>query len=178
MEVKRPVEPNPETEDRRREPSAVDARRNGYRNTRIEPRHGCVVGKTTAFLERSEPNSTVVGASVDIGNKLVGAMSILLTLFRSNVCWAKPNHAFFYCQHSFAFFFRPTIAVCRIDRRQTPRAAVQMTDQDSLQLSDVCKKALLLSYFFLAAHLRTSVDASTTRQRNRCDGIADRLSDS
>lgn len=95
MEVKRPVEPNPATACRRREPSADDARRNGYRNTRIERRHGCVVGTTTAFLERSGPDSTVISASVDIRNKLVGAMSILLTLFRSNVCWAKPNHAFF-----------------------------------------------------------------------------------
>lgn len=107
MEVKRPVEPNPATACRRREPSADDARRNGYRNTRIEQRHGCVVGTTTAFLERSGPDSTVVSASVDIRNKLVGVMSILLTLFRSNVCWAKPNHAFFYCQHSFAIFFYP-----------------------------------------------------------------------
>ncbi len=107
MEVKRPVEPNPATACRRREPSADDARRNGYRNTRIERRHGCVVGTTTAFLERSGPDSTVISASVDIRNKLVGAMSILLTLFRSNVCWAKPNHAFFYCQHSFAIFFCP-----------------------------------------------------------------------
>jgi len=99
-------------------------------------------------LERSEPDSTVVGASVGIGNKLVGAMSILLTLFRSNVCWAKPNHAFFYCQHSFAFFFWRTIAVCRIDGHQTPRAAVQMADEDTRQLSNFCKKALLLCCFF------------------------------
>ncbi|WP_254460829.1 hypothetical protein [Xanthomonas sacchari] len=25
---------------------------------------------------------------------------------RSNVCWAKPNHGFFYCQHFRAIFFR------------------------------------------------------------------------
>ncbi|MET0548581.1 MAG: hypothetical protein ABW002_04830 [Xanthomonas sp.] len=24
---------------------------------------------------------------------------------RSNVCWAKPNHGFFYCQHFCAIFF-------------------------------------------------------------------------
>ncbi|WP_237707367.1 hypothetical protein [Xanthomonas oryzae] len=61
----------------------------------------------------------MVGASVDIRNKLVGAMSILLTLFSSNVCWAKPNHAFFYCQHSFAFFFS----------QASPRAASRAAKQ-------------------------------------------------
>ncbi len=123
MEVKRPVEANPATACRRREPSAGNARRDGYRNTRIEQRRGCVIGATAAFSERSGPNSTVDSASVDIGNKRVGLMSILLTLFRSNVCWAKPNHAFFYCQHSFAFFFSTP-------RRDAPRRAGPKTPCD------------------------------------------------
>ncbi|CAP50629.1 hypothetical protein XCCB100_1279 [Xanthomonas campestris pv. campestris] len=71
------------------------------------------------FLERSEPDSTVDGASVDIWNKRVGLMSILLTLFRSNVCWAKPNHAFFYCQHSFANIFQSGVATRRQAATQT-----------------------------------------------------------
>lgn len=33
-------------------------------------------------------------------------MSIRFTRLRSNVCWAKPNHAFFYCQQFCAIFFR------------------------------------------------------------------------
>ncbi|MGD6598904.1 hypothetical protein VWX76_13515 [Xanthomonas citri pv. citri] len=44
---------------------------------------------------------------MDIRNKLVGVMSILLTLFRSNVCWAKPNHAFFTVNTLLQFFFHP-----------------------------------------------------------------------
>lgn len=113
-------------------PSADDARRNGYRNTRIERRHGCVVGTTTAFLERSGPDSTVVSASVDIRNKLVGVMSILLTLFRSNVCWAKPNHAFFYCQHSFAIFFHPPSLRAMSAPANRPRAGVPVQPRSAL----------------------------------------------
>ncbi|WP_369943719.1 hypothetical protein [Xanthomonas medicagonis] len=33
-------------------------------------------------------------------------MSIRFTRLRSNVCWAKPNHAFFYCQQVSAIFFQ------------------------------------------------------------------------
>lgn len=150
MEVKRPVEPNPATACRRREPSADDARRNGYRNTRIERRHGCVVGTTTAFLERSGPDSTVISASVDIRNKLVGAMSILLTLFRSNVCWAKPNHAFFYCQHSFAIFFLPTIAACHVHASQSPRVCTYSSKREARSPNSVFKKALLFRCFFVS----------------------------
>ncbi|KLD69971.1 hypothetical protein Y887_14105 [Xanthomonas pisi DSM 18956] len=81
-----------------------------------------MVETTTAFLERSGPDSTFERTSVDVLNKRVGSMSILLTLFRSNVCWAKPNHAFFYCQHSFAIFFQSTIAIFSIEVRQVHRA--------------------------------------------------------
>lgn len=153
MEVKRPVEPNPATACRRRGPSADDARRNGYRNTRIERRHGCVVGTTTAFLERSGPDSTVVSASVDIRNKLVGVMSILLTLFRSNVCWAKPNHAFFYCQHSFAIFFLPTVAARHVRASESPRARAYPSNREARSPNSVFEKALLFRCFFLSRAL-------------------------
>ncbi len=148
MEVKRPVEANPATACRRREPSAGDARRDGYRNTRIEQRRGCVIGATAAFSERSGPNSTVDSASVDIGNKRVGLMSILLTLFRSNVCWAKPNHAFFYCQHSFAFFFQRLVAMRPVERVQRRRAMARVAALGMQRRNDVFKKALLLCCFF------------------------------
>ena len=161
MEVKRPVEPNPATACRRREPSAGDARRDGYRNTRIERRHGCVIGTTAAFLERSGPDSTVDGASVDIWNKRVGLMSILLTLFRSNVCWAKPNHAFFYCQHSFAFFFQPAIAMQRVDVIQTRRAMACAHRRCLHSFNSVFRKALLFCCFFKATHKRSSWTGAT-----------------
>ncbi|WP_153066643.1 hypothetical protein [Xanthomonas arboricola] len=83
-------------------------------------------------------------------NKRVGSMSILLTLFRSNVCWAKPNHAFFYCQHSFAFFFQPTIATFAIDVRQTHRARLAGWVGSARPRNSVSEKALLFRCFLQA----------------------------
>ncbi|MBB3855380.1 hypothetical protein [Xanthomonas arboricola] len=89
-------------------------------------------------------------ASVDIGNKRVGLMSILLTLFRSNVCWAKPNHAFFYCQHSFAFFFQRLVAMRPVEPAQRRRAMARVAALGMQRRNDVFKKALLLCCFFFA----------------------------
>lgn len=62
---------------------------------------GAVSLMTLPFSEGSGPNSTIAGSLVDVRVVLRALMSIPITLFGSNVCWAKPNHGFFYCQHSF-----------------------------------------------------------------------------
>ncbi|MFD2735158.1 hypothetical protein ACFSYI_08485 [Xanthomonas dyei] len=81
-------------------------------------------------------------------NKRVGSMSILLTLFRSDVCWAKPNHAFFYCQHSFAIFFQSTIAMFAVEVRQAHRARAVARARHARARNSVFEKALLFRCFF------------------------------
>jgi len=55
-------------------------------------------------------------------------MSIRFTRLRSNVCWAKPNHAFFYCQQFYAIFFQASRAasapIAAIGSRRTSTTAV------------------------------------------------------
>ncbi|MBB3759723.1 hypothetical protein [Xanthomonas arboricola] len=92
-------------------------------------------------------------------------MSILLTLFRSNVCWAKPNHAFFYCQHSFAFFFQRLVAARPVERVQRRRAVARAAALGMQRRNDVFKKALLLCCFFLAMQTRTLLSTAATQQR-------------
>ncbi|WP_180973919.1 hypothetical protein [Xanthomonas arboricola] len=99
---------------------------------------------------------------MDIGNKRVGLMSILLTLFRSNVCWAKPNHAFFYCQHSFAFFFQRLVAMRPVERIQRRRAMARAAALRMQSCNGVFKKALLLCCFFFAMQTRTLLPTAPT----------------
>ncbi|MCC8595097.1 hypothetical protein LN475_00065 [Xanthomonas vesicatoria] len=87
-------------------------------------------------------------------NKRVGSMSILLTLFRSNVCWAKPNHAFFYCQHSFAIFFQSTIATFAIEVRQAHRARAVAQAFRARVSNSTFEKALLLRCFLKTLQIR------------------------
>ncbi|WP_134984142.1 hypothetical protein [Xanthomonas axonopodis] len=113
---------------------------------------------------------------MDIRNKLVGAMSILLTLFRSNVCWAKPNHAFFYCQHSFAIFFLPTITARHVHASESPRARTYLPNREARSPNSVFKKALLFRCFFYVVRLSACLGAWTAWQLSLCNGIACRLS--
>ncbi|MEF9421573.1 hypothetical protein MOW44_00470 [Xanthomonas citri pv. viticola] len=95
----------------------------------------------------------MVSASVDIRNKLVGVMSILLTLFRSNVCWAKPNHAFFYCQHSFAIFFSTHLRCAPCPRQRiAPRAGVPVQPRSALAQQRF-RKSTSFPLFFLSRAL-------------------------
>ncbi|QJD68487.1 hypothetical protein HG421_12750 [Xanthomonas campestris pv. badrii] len=109
-------------------------------------------------------------------NKLVGLVSILLTLFRSNVCWAKPNHAFFYCQHSFAIFFQPAIAMCGIDAGQVRRARQARHVRGARQHDSVFKKTLLFRCFLQAMKRCAAGAAALPAQRGMRCGIARRLS--
>ncbi|WP_167395244.1 hypothetical protein [Xanthomonas melonis] len=135
-----------------------------------------MVGTVLLFLEGSEPDSTVDGASVDVWNKLVGPMSILLTLFRSNVCWAKPNHAFFYCQHSFAFFFQTAIATSCIGGPSARSAPPNALDQPAHARARACGKPLLFRCFFIASRIRTAATATRSPQRHEGIEIVHRLS--
>ncbi|KHL56285.1 hypothetical protein OZ13_09525 [Xanthomonas cannabis pv. cannabis] len=85
---------------------------------------------------------------MDVLNKRVGLMSILLTLFRSNVCWAKPNHAFFYCQHSFAIFFQFAIAMPGIDVRQAHHVGGTAHRQRAHRRAIAIKKSTSFLLFF------------------------------
>ncbi|QTG35287.1 hypothetical protein ACCQ00_15135 [Xanthomonas sp. NCPPB 3761] len=91
----------------------------------------------------------MVSASVDIRNKLVGAMSILLTLFCSNVCWAKPNHAFFYCQHSFAIFFYPPSLRATATPSNHPARAHPRPSQKRVGPTAFSKKHFFSAVFFM-----------------------------
>ncbi|WP_349655761.1 hypothetical protein [Xanthomonas sp. 10-10] len=109
-------------------------------------------------------------------NKRVGSMSILLTLFRSNVCWAKPNHAFFYCQHSFAIFFQQTIATFAIEVRQVHRAQPAARARSTRPRHSAFKKALLFRCFSQPLQIcKPSPPATLRRHAARC-GIVRRLS--
>ncbi|WP_372361139.1 hypothetical protein ACCQ10_15130 [Xanthomonas sp. NCPPB 1325] len=109
-------------------------------------------------------------------NKRVGLMSILLTLFRSNVCWAKPNHAFFYCQHSFAFFFQFAIAMPGIDVRQAHHARGTAQRQRAHRCVAAIKKALLFCCFSKSLQRRVSCAAPMPRQCTARRGSVRRLS--
>ncbi|MBV6848685.1 hypothetical protein [Xanthomonas euvesicatoria] len=92
----------------------------------------------------------MISASVDIRNKLVGAMSILLTLFRSNVCWAKPNHAFFYCQHSFAIFFCPPSLRAMSTPANHPASAHTRPSEKRARPTAFSKKRFFSAVFFVS----------------------------
>ncbi|MBB3799868.1 hypothetical protein FHR47_000093 [Xanthomonas arboricola] len=109
-------------------------------------------------------------------NKRVGLMSILLTLFRSNVCWAKPNHAFFYCQHSFAIFFQFAIAMPGIDIRQAHHARGTTHRRRAHRRAIAIKKALLFCCFSKSLQRRVSCAATTPRQCTAPRGTVRRLS--
>ncbi|MGZ1524183.1 hypothetical protein [Xanthomonas citri] len=85
---------------------------------------------------------------MDIRNKLVGVMSILLTLFRSNVCWAKPNHAFFTVNTLLQFFFLPTFAARHVRASESPRARAYPSNREARSPNSVFEKALLFRCFF------------------------------
>ncbi|MFO3703578.1 hypothetical protein ACI6Q5_00990 [Xanthomonas codiaei] len=109
-------------------------------------------------------------------DKLVGLVSILLTLFRSNVCWAKPNHAFFYCQHSFANFFPPAIAMFGIDVGPVRRTRYARPAHGAQPRDTVFEKALLFGCFLQATQNRAAGAATLPRLRGTHHGIARRLS--
>ncbi|MFA1287509.1 hypothetical protein ACDJ03_06645 [Xanthomonas axonopodis pv. nakataecorchori] len=92
----------------------------------------------------------MISASVDIRNKLVGAMSILLTLFRSNACWAKPNHAFFYCQHSFAIFFCPPSLRAMSTPANHPASAHTRPSEKRARPTAFSKKRFFSAVFFVS----------------------------
>ncbi|MCE4336416.1 hypothetical protein LYZ89_04780 [Xanthomonas hortorum pv. vitians] len=113
---------------------------------------------------------------MDIWNKRVGLMSILLTLFRSNVCWAKPNHAFFYCQHSFAIFFQPAIAMRRVEVIQTGLALACACERRAHSCNRVFRKPLLLCCFFEAIKNAPTGSAGRTRREVQGSDVLCRLS--
>ncbi|WP_167336239.1 hypothetical protein [Xanthomonas sacchari] len=53
---------------------------------------------------------------------------------RSNVCWAKPNHGFFYCQHFRANFFSPARA------QRPPHAAPAASPMPPIADADAVSK--------------------------------------
>ncbi|WP_131721602.1 hypothetical protein [Xanthomonas sp. NCPPB 1128] len=61
-------------------------------------------------------------------------MSIRFTRLRSNVCWAKPNHGFFYCQHFRAIFFPPARAP------RPPHAAPAALPPPPIAAADIARK--------------------------------------
>ena len=76
-------------------------RRDGYRNTRAIVRLGCKVRNQDDFLrgKRSQRHHrSQLGGYEAYAFRL--DVDSTHSLFDSIVCWAKPNHAFFYCQQS------------------------------------------------------------------------------
>ncbi|QBN43713.1 hypothetical protein EBA05_15700 [Xanthomonas oryzae pv. oryzae] len=88
---------------------------------------------------------------MDIQNKLVGAMSILLTLFSSNVCWAKPNHAFFTVNTLLHFFFSQ--ASLRAESRAAKQRAHRRTrlTEKHVRTTAFSKKHFFSAVFFSSA---------------------------
>ncbi|QGY77937.1 hypothetical protein FZ025_15335 [Xanthomonas hyacinthi] len=76
------------------------------------------------FSEGSDTCSTIIRFLADVQVVLRVSMSIRFTRLRSNVCWAKPNHAFFYCQQFRAIFFQaPRVATAPIAAIGSARTA-------------------------------------------------------
>ncbi|NIJ75764.1 hypothetical protein FHT08_000812 [Xanthomonas campestris] len=103
-------------------------------------------------------------------------MLILLTLFRSNVCWAKPNHAFFYCQQSFAFFFQHLVAMRPVEMPQRRCAMPRAAALRMRSCNGIFKKALLLCCFFFAMQTSAPLSAAPMERRTPSRRSAHRLS--
>lgn len=84
-------------------------------------------------------------------------MLILLTLFRSNVCWAKPNHAFFTVNSLLHFFFQHLVAMHPVEMPQRRCAMPRAAALRIRSCNGVFKKALLLCCFFCDADKRAVV---------------------
>lgn len=91
-------------------------------------------GETLRFSEGSDSNSTIFGFLADVQVVLRVLMSIRFTRLRSNVCWAKPNHGFFYCQHFYAIFFSMARAP------PTPHAALAALPTPPIADADAARK--------------------------------------
>ncbi|WP_202988540.1 hypothetical protein [Xanthomonas citri] len=103
-------------------------------------------------------------------------MSILLTLFRSNVCWAKPNHAFFTVNTLLQFFFYPpSLRAMSAPANRPARGRTGPTEKRARPTA-FSKKHFFSAVFFLFVRLHACPNTSTARQRSRCDGMACRLS--
>ncbi|MEA9746127.1 hypothetical protein VDF76_03585 [Xanthomonas campestris pv. raphani] len=103
---------------------------------------------------------------MDIWNKRVGLMSILLTLFRSNVCWAKPNHAFFTVNTLLQIFFS-LVSPCVGKRRRKPALPAIANPAFAQTLAQwFFKKHFFCAVFFMhavQAHTQALRASNTTR---------------
>ncbi|WP_206411219.1 hypothetical protein, partial [Lysobacter enzymogenes] len=69
-----------------------------------------VIGKESGAnisAEEANPASTVLIIRAEVRVVLRVVALAVLTLVAGNVCWAKPNHAFSYCQQPRRIFLRP-----------------------------------------------------------------------